>query len=144
MKTIKICGLEEYVMDSFTSKKVDRELTRGLLDLVVLGMLKNKSVHGYGVITGIRKKFGIYFGPSTVYPLLKELEDKGYIKSEWDMGHDRPRKVFTLTSHGSNYLNGTQQSFRNICHVLNSMGINAPAPILNKSENVQIGLQRIL
>jgi hypothetical protein len=42
MKTIEICDLEEYFMNRFTSKKVDRELTRGLLDLVVLGMLKNK------------------------------------------------------------------------------------------------------
>ena len=69
-------------MNGFTIKKVDKQLTKGLLDLIVLGMLKNQSIHGYGIISGIRKNFGIYFGPSTIYPFLKNLEDKGYIKSQ--------------------------------------------------------------
>ena len=61
-------------MNGFTIKKVDKQLTKGLLDLIVLGMLKNQSIHGYGIISGIRKNFGIYFGPSTIYPFLKNLE----------------------------------------------------------------------
>ncbi|MBT8172067.1 PadR family transcriptional regulator [Candidatus Bathyarchaeota archaeon] len=114
------------MMNGFIMKKVDKQLTKGLLDLIVLGMLKTKSTHGYGIISSIRKNFGIYFGPSTIYPFLKNLEDKGYIKSQWDMNHDRPRKVFSITPQGTDILTGTEQSFRSICLQLKSLGIQGP------------------
>jgi DNA-binding PadR family transcriptional regulator len=119
-------------------KKVDKQLTKGLLDLIVLGMLKKKSMHGYGIISNIRKKFGIYFGPSTVYPFLKNMEEKGYIKSVWDMKHDRPRKVFSLTHQGNDILTGTEQSFRGICIQLNQIGIKGILPKLNQINNTMI------
>ena len=105
-------------------RKAEIKLVRGLLDLVVLGLLKEKSIHGYGVITSIRRNFGVYFGPSTVYPLLGDLETKGYIKSEWDLTHDRPRKVYSLTIEGHSLLNGTEESLYQICNRLNEFGMN--------------------
>ena len=125
--------MEKCVMNGFTMKKVDEGLTRSMLDLVVLGMLKTKSMHGYAIIKSIRKKFGIYFGPSTVYPFLKDLEKKGQIKSQWDMNHDRPRKVYSLTPNGDSFLIGAEQSLRTFCYRLNSMGIKAPSQTLNKT-----------
>ena len=62
-------------------REVQTKLMRGLLDLVILQLLKSKPMHGYKIITSIRKNFGVYFGPSTIYPLLGFLEEKGYIKS---------------------------------------------------------------
>jgi len=121
------------MMNGITFKQVDKQLTKGLLDLIVLGMLKSKSMHGYGIITSIRKNFGIYFGPSTVYPFMKRLEEKGYIKSQWNMNHDRPRKVFSITHQGTDLLTGTEQSFRTICIQLNRLGINGPSVLGNKT-----------
>jgi DNA-binding PadR family transcriptional regulator len=126
--------MEECGVNGFTMKKVDEGLTRSMLDLVVLGMLKTKSMHGYGIIQSIRKNFGIYFGPSTIYPFLKDLEKKGTIKSQWDMNHDRPRKVYSLTPEGDSFLIGAEQSLRTICNRLNSIGINAPSQTINKTE----------
>jgi PadR family transcriptional regulator PadR len=125
-------------MNGFTMKKVDQNLTRGMLDLIVLGLLKNKSMHGYGIIQSIRKNFGVYFGPSTVYPYLKDLEKKGQIKSQWDMNHERPRKVYSLTQKGDDFLVGTEQSLRTFCYRLSSMGINAPSQTINKPERTLV------
>ncbi len=111
-------------MNPQTIKKAETKLVRGLLDLVVLGLLKEKNIHGYGIITSIRKNFGVYFGPSTVYPMLAELEKKGNIKSEWDLTHDRPRKVYSLTAEGHSLLNGTEESLYQICNRLNEFGMN--------------------
>jgi PadR family transcriptional regulator PadR len=111
-------------MNNQTMRKAEIKLVRGLLDLVVLGLLKEKSIHGYGVITSIRRNFGVYFGPSTVYPLLGDLETKGYIKSEWDLTHDRPRKVYSLTTEGHSLLNGAEESLYQICNRLNEFGMN--------------------
>jgi DNA-binding PadR family transcriptional regulator len=97
---------------------------RGLLDLVVLQLLKSEPMHGYQIITNIRKNFGVYFGPSTIYPLLGALEEKSYIKSRWDLGNDRPRKVYALTPEGQSLLNGTEESLNHICRRLNTIGLN--------------------
>ena len=56
--------------------------------------------------------------------MLGILEDKGYIKSQWDLNSDRPRKVYTLTPEGGNLLNGTEESLNHICSRLTSIGLN--------------------
>jgi len=91
-------------------KQVQTKLAKGLLDLIILQFLKNQSMHGYQVITKIRKSFGVYFGPSTIYPLLASLEKKGQVNSAWNMNSERPRKVYTLTSEGEKMLNFTESS----------------------------------
>jgi DNA-binding PadR family transcriptional regulator len=73
-------------------------------------------MHGYQLITKIRKNFGVYFGPSTIYPLLSTLEKKGYIKSSWNMDSERPRKVYALTTEGGTVLNFTEGSLNLICN----------------------------
>ncbi len=105
-------------------REVQIKLMRGLLDLVILQFLKVEPMHGYRVITSIRRNFGVYFGPSTIYPLLGVLEQKGYIKSQWDLNNDRPRKVHSLTPEGNNLLNGTEESLNRICRRLTSIGLN--------------------
>jgi len=99
-------------------KEVSSKLMKGLLDMVILQFLSTEPMHGYQVITKIRKGFGVYFGPSTVYPLLNTLEKKGFVKSEWNMNFDRPRKVYSITSSGQNMLDFTEESLNLICRKL--------------------------
>jgi len=96
-------------------KDVQTKLTKGLLDLIVLQFLENEPMHGYQIITTIRKRFGVYFGPSTIYPLLSTLEEKGHVKSRWNMDNERPRKVYELTNDGKTVLNFTSNSLTMIC-----------------------------
>ena len=105
-------------------REVQVKLMRGLLDLVVLQFLKSCPMHGYKIITSIRRNFGVYFGPSTIYPLLGVLEEKGYIRSEWDLNNDRPRKVYSLTSTGEGLLGCTEESLNHICRRLSTLGMN--------------------
>lgn len=105
-------------------KEVQTKLMKGLLDLIVLQFLKSRPMHGYQIISSIRKDFGVYFGPSTIYPMLNGLERKGYIKSQWDLNNDRPRKVYTLTTEGQKLLGFTQDSLSDICRKLNNVRIN--------------------
>jgi PadR family transcriptional regulator PadR len=105
-------------------REVQTKLMRGLLDLVILQFLNSKPMHGYRIITSIRKNFGVYFGPSTIYPLLSTLEEKGYIRSTWDLNNERPRKVYSLTPEGSSLLNGSEESLNHICRKLSSLGLN--------------------
>ncbi len=105
------------------SKEVQAKLMKGLLDLIILQFLNGQPMHGYQIITKIRKNFGVYFGPSTIYPLLGMLEKKKYVKSEWNMSNERPRKVYKLTSEGQNLLNFTEDSLNFICRKIGTPGV---------------------
>ena len=96
-------------------KETQTKLTKGLLDMIILQYLEQQSMHGYQLITTIRKGFGVYFGPSTIYPLLGQLEKKGYVKSTWNMNTERPRKIYQLTNDGKTALNFTENSLNLIC-----------------------------
>jgi len=106
-------------------KEVQTKLTKGLLDLIVLQLLESHPMHGYQIITKIRKGFGVYFGPSTIYPLLASLEKKGQVESKWNMNSQRPRKVYELTSKGKNVLDFTENSLNLICQ---KIGNDTAAP----------------
>jgi DNA-binding PadR family transcriptional regulator len=93
---------------------------KGLLHLIILQFLNEQPMHGYQIITKIRRSFGIYFGPSTIYPLLGTLEKKGFVKSDWEMNSERPRKVYQLTTEGQNMLNFTEDSLNFICRKIGS------------------------
>jgi PadR family transcriptional regulator PadR len=102
-------------MNNNYQKETQTKLTKGLLDMIILQYLDKESMHGYQLITKIRKGFGVYFGPSTVYPLLGLMEKKGYVKSAWNMNTERPRKVYKLTNEGKNVLSFTESSLNLIC-----------------------------
>jgi PadR family transcriptional regulator PadR len=101
-------------------KEIQTKLTKGLLDMIILQFLDQQPMHGYQIITKIRRSFGVYFGPSTVYPLLNTLEKKGYVKSEWNMDTERPRKVYQLTRDGITVLNFTEGSLNLICKTMSN------------------------
>jgi DNA-binding PadR family transcriptional regulator len=102
-------------MNSKYQKEVQTKLTKGLLDTIILQYLQQESMHGYQLITKIRKGFGVYFGPSTIYPMLGLLEKKGHIQSAWNMDCERPKKVYKLTEQGKNVLNYAENSLIMIC-----------------------------
>jgi DNA-binding PadR family transcriptional regulator len=91
-------------------KQIHKKLSKGLLDLIILQYLKTKPMHGYQIISNIRKKFKVYFGPSTIYPLLASMEKEGKLKSIWNMNGDRPKKIYNLTAEGEKMLDFTQNT----------------------------------
>ncbi len=117
-------------------KEVQVKLTKGLLDLIVLQFLNTQPMHGYQIITKIRKNFGVYFGPSTIYPLLASLEKKGYVKSQWNMQTERPRKTYHLTNEGQSMLNFTENSLNLLCQKMGTgngahVNLEATASVAN-------------
>ncbi len=124
------------------SKEVQTKLMKGLLDLIILQFLNGQPMHGYQIITKIRKTFGVYFGPSTIYPLLGMLEKKRFVKSEWNMCNERPRKVYKLTTEGQNLLNFTEDSLNFICHKIGTPGV--PKNVGATDESPSQGVMRPL
>ena len=120
-----------------SQKEVSNKLMKGLLDLIILQFLSNQPMHGYQVITKIRKNFGVYFGPSTIYPLLGTLEKKGLVKSVWNMDFDRPRRIYSLTTNGQNMLNFTEESLNLICRKI-TLQPNAALALESSAQTVSL------
>jgi DNA-binding PadR family transcriptional regulator len=81
-------------------KEFKQTVIKALLPHIILLETSDHPIHGYALITLIRKKHGIYLGPSTMYPALAELEKQGLIQSSWNMVNDRPRKMYAITNKG--------------------------------------------
>jgi PadR family transcriptional regulator, regulatory protein PadR len=99
-------------------RDIQTKLAKGLLDMIILDYLRKEAMHGYQIISKIRKNFNIYLGPSTIYPLLCTLEKKGYVESSWNLNLERPRRTYKLTDRGKVILNYTENSLNMICKTL--------------------------
>jgi DNA-binding PadR family transcriptional regulator len=104
------------MMNASSQKAVRTKLAKGLLDIIILEQLQKETMHGYQLITNIRRDFGVLFGPSTIYPLLAQLEKKGYVVSAWNLSSVRPRKEYALTEQGKDLLSLNEKALALICN----------------------------
>lgn len=93
-------------------KNWERDLRRGLLQLMILMLirLKTQEAHGYGLIKLI-KDTGIDLKAGTIYALLKRMEKDGLIASiiAFDPEADDsglPKKIYTITEYGDEMIDG--------------------------------------
>jgi DNA-binding PadR family transcriptional regulator len=80
----------------------EKELRRGSLVLVVLSLLQ-KPTHGYDLLSQIEAS-NINMDTDTLYPLLRRLESKALLESQWETSSSRPRKIYKLTELGVDHL----------------------------------------
>ena len=87
---------------------MNNHLIKGRLLYVLLLDLINKEMpsglYGYAIILSVKKKFGVYLGPSTLYPELKSLESKALINSVWNTFGSKPRRIYKITEKGKRLL----------------------------------------
>lgn len=76
-----------------------QELRRGTVVLACLLALREPG-YGYGLLKTLEAA-GIESDGNTVYPLLRRLEERGLLTSEWNTEESRPRKFYRTTDAGS-------------------------------------------
>jgi len=76
----------------------ETEMNRGFLQVLVLALLE-RDTYGYAMVRTIRD-LGYEVEENTLYPLLRRLEKNGWIRSQWDVTEDRPRKNYGITDAG--------------------------------------------
>lgn len=80
-----------------------RELLKGNTPTLVLAVLKDAPLHGYGIAREIELRSGsaLRFKEGTLYPALHSLERDGLIAGAWQQQPNaRQRKVYTITPAG--------------------------------------------
>ena len=87
--------------------RFERELLKGIAPVLVMELLSRKAMYGYELSAALHRRSGEVFslGRGTLYPLLYNLEGKGWVtgqREEAPLG--RVRKYYSLTAKGKTEL----------------------------------------
>lgn len=77
---------------------MDIQLKRGLLDVCVLAAIKNEDSYGYKIIKDMKPY--IQLSESTLYTILKRLENAGMLTVRTTEHDGRLRKYYHITDSG--------------------------------------------
>jgi PadR family transcriptional regulator PadR len=78
------------------------QMRKGYIKLAVLMFLNKKALSGYDVMKEFEEEtLGFWtLKAGGVYPVLKELEEKAYIKGQWKSNGKRRKKIYEITDEG--------------------------------------------
>lgn len=77
---------------------MDIQLKRGVLEICVLSAMRNEDAYGYKIIKDLSPFMEV--SESTLYPILKRLEQSGCV-TEYSVEHNgRLRKYYRITQAG--------------------------------------------
>ena len=76
--------------------------SRGVFPLLILHLVSKRPEYGNSIIKGVKEMTGgvMSVSPNTVYPLLRRLEEKGYLVGEWEDPDTRTRRFYSITPRG--------------------------------------------
>ena len=76
--------------------------SKSVFPLLILHMVRKRPEYGNSIIRGIKEAMSgvMSVSPSAVYPLLRRLEEKGYVTGEWEAPDTRSRRFYTITPLG--------------------------------------------
>jgi DNA-binding PadR family transcriptional regulator len=57
----------------------------------------------------------------TLYPLLRRLETRGFIKSKWELSGGRPKKFYIITAKGKDARRALLEIWRRQIDILNTL-----------------------
>ena len=100
------------------NEKYERQMKKGVLDMIVLELLKSETKYGYQIIQEMRERSGDIFSlkDGTLYPILYRLEDDGLVVSKWSEpeGKQIPRKYYEITEAGKETLSEIEAIWKKI------------------------------
>lgn len=99
------------------------QIVRGTLEYCILLMLDKKVYYGYEILQELSKYPIITSTESTVYPLLRRLQKENYLQSTWQESTESlpPRKYYSLTPDGKNYLDAMNTEWENLLNAMSDL-----------------------
>lgn len=95
------------------------QMRKGMLEFCVLLLLRHKAAYASEMIASL-KEARLIVVEGTLYPLLTRLKNDGLLSYEWqESTAGPPRKYYSLTPLGEQFLNQLSQSWREISETVN-------------------------
>jgi PadR family transcriptional regulator PadR len=96
---------------------MDAQLKKGFLELLVLASLKYEDSYGYKIIQDVGSLIDI--SESTLYPILKRLDEQNYVTTYSTEYNSRLRKYYKITKAGLERLKEANTDFKEIKELYN-------------------------
>lgn len=76
--------------------------SKTILPVLVLHLLDQRADHGLALMQRVEQLCGglLAVNTNTVYPLLRRLEERGFVTGEWDHPTKRARRLYHITPAG--------------------------------------------
>lgn len=98
------------------NQRFERNLKKGVLEMLVLKLLTQEEKYGYQLICELKEESNELFNlkEGTLYPILYRLEDEGLVTNRWSeaKGREVSRKYYTITEAGRQNLEEMQQLWK--------------------------------
>lgn len=93
---------------------IKKELTKGSSAMLVLSVLEKEDLYGYMIVKRISEKSSNIFSlkEGTLYPILHNFEESGYVKSYWVEADGRNRKYYKITKKGIKTLSEAKEEWQ--------------------------------
>jgi DNA-binding PadR family transcriptional regulator len=84
---------------------IDERFLKSFATVQCLSLISKGHVHGYQIIKFFENTYNVKVSAGKIYPVLQWLEDKEYIKGEWEYTEGKPgKKTYELTPKGDEFL----------------------------------------
>lgn len=87
------------------SERYERQMKKGVLEILVLKLLEKDEKYGYQLINELREQSEELFllKEGTLYPILYRMEEEGFVTSRWSVpqGKEISRKYYRISEAGS-------------------------------------------
>ncbi len=102
----------------------DAELKKGSAETLILALLAEQPLHGYGIAKRIEEKSGgaLIFHVTSLYPILYRLEKQGFLRADWEHpAGARRRRYYEITPAGKDALHQRRTSWRSFIDAVESV-----------------------
>ncbi|MEY8749405.1 PadR family transcriptional regulator [Alkalihalobacillus sp. NPDC078783] len=97
---------------------MNAQFKKGVLELVVLLIIKKDDEYGYSLVKKISSK--ILISEGTVYPILRRLVSENYLTTYHKESNEGPfRKYYKITQEGTQKLNALKYEWNEFFLIIN-------------------------
>ena len=96
------------------------QMRKGVLELCIMSIIAEEEVYPSDIITRL-KDAELIVVEGTLYPLLSRLKNAGLLSYNWrESTSGPPRKYFTITEDGREFLGELNQNWNQLVNAVNS------------------------
>lgn len=101
---------------------MDRIHLREVKDLLILSIIKENPIHGSEIHRLLKERYNLNIPKPIIYMILRKLEERGMIISEWDLSDRGPvRRIYRMTEEGLDYLNESVNKLKKLRHIIDDL-----------------------
>lgn len=116
-----MCHTKQVKSDDMNVDNVKSQMRKGMLEYCILLLLHREPSYASDIIQNL-KEAKLIVVEGTLYPLLTRLKNDELLSYEWvESTQGPPRKYYSLTSKGEEFLSGLQAAWDELSDTVNHL-----------------------